>query len=139
MDYDPKYPMLIRNYNNNHPQLNLVGYSYGSVVAAQLAMKYAIGGTHVDHLVLVGSPIRQSFLSALKNQSLIRNIIIVNLDEQGDPIYAGMSSLALATSTPVLMWQIVNGTGHFYYSVEGQEGDKRRQDLAQFLYNKGLR
>ncbi|WP_417582787.1 hypothetical protein [Nitrincola sp.] len=40
-NYDPRFPMLLRVYPNSHKQFNLIGYSYGSLIAAQLAVKYA--------------------------------------------------------------------------------------------------
>ncbi|MBL4797667.1 MAG: alpha/beta fold hydrolase [Oleispira sp.] len=138
-NYDPRFPMLLRLHNNSHSQFNLIGYSYGSLIAAQLAAKYSRKGTIVDHLVLIGSPISKEFLNQLKNNLLIKNIIIINLDTQGDPIYAGMEATDLIYNSLELAQQMGDSSGHFHYAKEGQEGDKRRTQLAQELYSKGLR
>jgi aryl carrier-like protein len=58
-DYDPRFPMLLRSNPSSHKQFNLIGYSYGSLIAAQLAAKYAQRGSFVDYLVLIGSPISE--------------------------------------------------------------------------------
>ena len=71
-DYDPLFPMLLRIHPNSHKQFNLIGYSYGSLIAAQLAAKYARHGSLVDHLVLIGSPISESFLTMLRNMKEIK-------------------------------------------------------------------
>jgi len=75
-DYDPRFPMLLRVNKNGGSQFNLIGYSYGSIVAAQVAMKYANGGTKVDHVVLIGSPISRPFLARLKSNKNISRIIV---------------------------------------------------------------
>ena len=59
------------------------------LIAAQLAVKYANKGSIIDHLVLIGSPISKSFLNHVQNTRNIKKVIIINLDKQGDPIYAG--------------------------------------------------
>src|SRR5690606_14772314 len=38
-------------------QFNLAGYSYGSVLQAQIALKLAKSGQVIDNLILIGSPI----------------------------------------------------------------------------------
>ena len=70
-DFDPRFPMLLRIPKKASSQFNLIGYSYGSVIAAQIAMKYANGGTKIDHLVLIASPISSNFLARLKNNNSI--------------------------------------------------------------------
>lgn len=50
-------------------QFNLIGYSYGSLAAAQVAINYGAGGTVVNHLVLIGSPISGNFLQQVKTTS----------------------------------------------------------------------
>lgn len=130
---------------NSSPQFNMIGYSYGSLVAAQTAQFYAHNGHIVDHLILVGSPIDGDFLEILKKQENIRKIVVKNLKEQGDPIYAGISQVPLLLSIPLLYQQMKKtkstgeGTGHFYYASPGTDGVKRRLDLAKFIYSHGLR
>jgi len=138
-EYDPRFPMLLRAYPNAHKQFNLIGYSYGSLIAAQLAVKYARHGSIVNHLVLIGSPISQYFLNIVKNMKTIKKVIIINLDKHGDPIFAGMDTFYLMTSARTLQKQLDKKEGHFYYAKEGSLGNKRRKELAEELYKLGLR
>ncbi|NNG24516.1 alpha/beta fold hydrolase [Telluria aromaticivorans] len=130
---------------NSAPQFNMIGYSYGSLVAAQTAQFYAHNGHIVDHLILVGSPIDREFLELLKKQENIRKIVVKNLREHGDPIYAGISQIPLLLSVPCLYRQLKKtkdtgeGTGHFYYASTSADGARRRLDLAKFIYGHGLR
>ena len=80
-NYDPRFPMLLRVYPNAHKQFNLIGYSYGSLIAAQLAVKYARHGSIVNHLVLIGSPISTHFLNIVKSIKTIKKVIVINLDK----------------------------------------------------------
>jgi pimeloyl-ACP methyl ester carboxylesterase len=132
--------MGIQDYGISGKQFNLIGYSYGSVVAAQIAIKYVrhFGGS-VDHLVLLGSPISQEFLDELKAEPGIRKLVILDLTAKGDPIYAGMSTLDLFAAGPALMNQKSESSGHFWYAGEDGEGKRRRRALAESLYELGMR
>ena len=137
--YDPSFSMLLRLYKNYYSQFNLIGYSYGSVLVAQLAMKYALKGSRIDHLVLIGCPISRHFLSMLHSQVNIRKIIVIDLDQQGDPIYAGMTTWELAKNVNKLRKQMSRSDGHFYFVPESKTGDDRRKALAHYIYQAGLR
>ncbi len=138
-DYDPRFPMLLRIHPNSHKQFNLIGYSYGSLIAAQLAVKYARHGSIVNNLVLIGSPISEHFLNIVKGTKTIKKVIVINLDKHGDPIYAGMETSELVSNSVKLFLQMQESKGHFYYAKEGVVGDKRRKELAEKLYKSGLR
>lgn len=125
-------------------QFNLIGYSYGSLMAAHTAKAYADYNHIVDHLVLLASPINKEFLEHLQSQRNIRKIIIINLTHHGDPIYAGMPFWKLWLAASTLNKQNENsgktgGIGHFYYRADSQEGSERRRRLALYLYQQGLR
>jgi LysM repeat protein len=125
-------------------QFNLVGYSYGSLVAAQSAIYHADQGRYVDNLVLIGSPISAEFLGELRANSNIGNVIVKNLDFNQDTIYAGMPLNEAITSVPRLTRDMAYdsegaGRGHFYYAPMNQAGVVRRQQLAEELYRLGLR
>ena len=121
-------------------QTNYIGYSYGSLLAAQTAMYYANQGQVIDNLVLIGSPIDADFLNKLKSNKNIKNVIVKDLGFNGDPIYAGMSDLSLLGAIPTLAVDIFTpGKGHFYYAPDTNEGKNRRKALAEELYNLGLR
>lgn len=108
------------------------------MVAAQLAAKYARQGTTIDHLVLIGSPISQSFLGMLRDVTDIRKVV-VDLDEHGDPIYAGMSVIELFMELPILASQMPDSEGHFYYAEPSEVGNERPRKLAEELYRVGVR
>jgi RHS repeat-associated protein len=129
------------NFKNNAcEQLNFVGYSFGSVLAAQEAMALAKTDHYVDNVVLIGSPVGGDLLQALQTSPQIGNVIVINLTQQGDPIYAGMSDLNLLKSLPILNSQFSSGgAGHFYYAPSTQEGAARRADLAKTLSLMGLK
>ena len=138
-EIDPRFPMLLRAYPNSHKQFNLIGYSYGSLIAAQLAAKYARRGSNVDHLVLIGSPISDNFLKILQGMNTIKKVIVINLSQHGDPLYAGMEASEIVMNSVQLFLQMQDSRGHFYYAKEGSEGDTRRKELAEELYKLGLR
>ena len=125
-------------------QFNLIGYSYGSLMAAQTAHMYATNGDIVDHLVLIGSTIDREFLADLKANKNIKNVIVVNLTEHGDPIYAGISQWRLMFAGRKITKQEEQsgelfGIGHFYFRPPTQQGKLRRRELASYLYRQGLR
>jgi hypothetical protein len=122
-------------------QFNFIGYSWGAVIAARTALEYAKGKARIDNLVLIGAPINMSLLMAVKSNPNIKKVVIMNLAQHGDPIYAGMSDIELINSVPSLASQMRrgNGEGHFYYAIEGSEGKVRRQMLARKIFDEGLR
>jgi len=122
-------------------QFNFIGYSWGAVIAARTALYYAKRQSTIDNLVLVGAPINASLLMAVKINPNIKNVIVLNLNQYGDPIYAGMSDVELIESVPTLASQMRNGKGdgHFYYAIEGGVGRVRRQILANSLSMQGLK
>lgn len=138
-EFAPNFPLLLRANSRPGEQFNLVGYSYGSLLAAQVAAKYGLKGTTVHHLVLIGAPISRNFLNLLRHAPAIKKIIVVDLNEHGDPIYAGMPYHEVAASAPLLGYQMTQQEGHFYYSVDGETGKQRHRELARYLYELGLR
>lgn len=123
------------------PQFNLIGYSYGSLLAAQTAWSYARQGHVIDHLVLVGSPISQDFLADLQCHRNIRKTVVIDLVQYGDPIYAGMLWLELMAAAPLLSKQMLagNGEGHFYYAHVVADSPRRWMSLADRLVSEGLK
>ncbi|MGT2511719.1 hypothetical protein [Cupriavidus basilensis] len=123
------------------PQFNLIGYSYGSLLAAQTAWSYARAGHVIDHLVLVGSPIEAGFLAHLRSHENIRKTVVIDLKQLGDPIYAGMPWRELVESAPMLNMQMLagKGEGHFYYAHVVRDSPKRWAALARRVAAEGLR
>jgi pimeloyl-ACP methyl ester carboxylesterase len=122
------------------PQFNMIGYSYGSLLAAQTANFYARQGHVVDHLVLIGSPIDVDFLAKLNAAKNIRKVIVVDLKAQGDPIYAGITQVELVKAAPLLQQQQdrKKGDGHFFYAHIVRDSASRWGALAQRLVKEGL-
>lgn len=122
-------------------QFNLIGYSYGSLLAAQTANYYAKQGHQVDHLVLIGSPIDSDFLFRLRAYRNIKKVVVIDLRDKGDHIYAGMPWVDLTMGVPQLAQDMLagNGQGHFYYGHVVSDSQKRWAELAKKLYDAGLR
>jgi hypothetical protein len=124
-------------------QFNLIGYSYGSLLAAQTANYYAKQGFVIDHLVLIGSPIDGGFLTKLRANPKIKQVVIIDLTAQGDDIYAGMPQIAFAN--PFFIEKLGSdmlggrGEGHFYYGHLVPDLDMRLKTLAESIAAKGVR
>ena len=133
-------------FGNKGEQFNLVGYSHGAQQAAQAAADYADSGGKVDNLVLIGAPVSQEFLDALKNHPNIGNVIVKDLTAEGDRIRAGMGLGEQILAAPSLGADLSAARvsdspakGHFYYSDNGRSGSERRRELAKWLKNQGLK
>jgi Thioesterase domain len=120
---------------------NLIGYSYGSLIAAQTAAYHARHGFTVNHVVLIGSPIGPGLLATLRSHPRIGQVVVVDLAEHGDPLRAGMPQGELTQATPLLVRQMLaqRGEGHFHYAVDGELGRQRWAALAARLRDAGLR
>lgn len=77
----------IKNDLSNNPlaggeQLNLAGYSYGSVLQAHAALKLANEGTYINNLILVGSPIssKSKLFKQLQKNENIGKVIRVDIE-----------------------------------------------------------
>ena len=124
----------------NDAQFNLIGYSWGTVIAAQQAISMADQGQTVDNLVLIGAPINQSLVDRLAETDGIGNVRYINLSDQGDPIYPGMSDFEiLRYGLTVLPAQQRTITGHFFYSGDNAVGAVRRDSLANDLFGSGIK
>ncbi len=122
---------------NGH--LNLIGYSWGGVVAARSALFHAKQGVKIGTLALIGAPINYSLLDAVKKNKNIQNLIIKNLVKEGDPIYAGMTDSEIISAAATLGNQMLSGSGHFYYSAADEIGMSRRRELVKELIRQNLR
>ncbi len=75
----------IKEYGNF--QINLVGYSYGSVVVSQTAIQLVGEGIVVDNLILIGSPVNTEsnlYKKLLEYQSIGKICHIIRQDIPGD-------------------------------------------------------
>lgn len=134
---------LTSGMNAGEGQFNLIGYSYGSLLAAQTANYYASQGHFVDHLVLIASPIDDDFLAKLRGNSKIGLVSVINLTAEGDEIFAGMSQVHFAN--PLFIEKLGKdmlggeGRGHFYYAHIVPNFEQRVKELAAYIYSRGLR
>ncbi|WP_259781373.1 alpha/beta hydrolase [Aestuariispira ectoiniformans] len=136
--------MAMEEFAGENPQFNLIGYSHGGLVAAQIARDYASRQGRIDHLVLIASPISTDFLTELQQMPQIGQVILVTLQDEDDPIFAGMGFTNLLGSLPKLTLQFLSGpfgskSGHFYLTDPNSTGRKARRLLAEKLYDAGLR
>lgn len=139
--YEDDGEWKLNGMNNPSGQFNLIGYSYGSLLAAQTANFYARHGHIVDHLVLIASPIDADFLKALRANPNIRKVVVIDLVQYGDPVYAGISQVDLIAAVPTLGKQMgaALGEGHFYYASVVADSPRRWNELSRRLYQEGLR
>jgi pimeloyl-ACP methyl ester carboxylesterase len=133
--------IISKGMDNPVDQFNLIGYSYGSLLAAQTAYYYSKQNHIVNHLVLVGSPIDAGFLEKLQSHKNIKKVVVINLGHVGDPIYAGMPQTDLIAATVILGNQMRTGKGegHFYYAHVVSASLKRWAGLAKRIYGEGVR
>jgi RHS repeat-associated protein len=114
---------IISASNDEGGQRNFVGYSYGSTMAAQSALKVADSGVLVNNLVLIGSPI--SIDSPLFEQLTSHNKIgsVTRIDIPNDPFSDGID-------LNIKIWY--NMKNHFYFD----NNDFNQQDqLSQAIYD----
>jgi hypothetical protein len=83
-------------------------------------------------------------LEQLRAHPNIGQVIVKDLDFNQDKIYAGINNSNLVSGLPQLGYDFLiktpeAGTGHFYYAPSSEIGVSRRRELAQELYNYGLR
>ncbi|WP_068083930.1 hypothetical protein [Polycladidibacter stylochi] len=106
---------------------------------ANQAIGEASKGITVDNLVLIGAPLNQSMMDRLNTTDGVRNVSVINLTNQGDPLSAGMSDLEIISSVPSLFGQMRSNTGHFHYNPPGPIGHQRRIDLGNQLIDLGIK
>jgi RHS repeat-associated protein len=103
-------------------QFNLAGYSYGSVLQAQAALKLANDGVVVDNLVLIGSPISDNskLYKQLSGNKNIKNIIRIDIpnDMLSNPSSDGGFNLGGLQNSP--LWDGNNGP-HFDLARPGTD------------------
>lgn len=117
-------------------QLNLIGYSYGSVLQAQTALRLADEGTYIDNLILIGSPIESDsdLYKELSENENIGNVLRINIE--GDFL-----------SDPEDIIQYLKGAiqnssddgEHFDLARPGKEVDKAIQIVAEWLRENGVK
>ena len=127
---------LTKNPLAEGEQLNLTGYSYGSVLQAHVALGLTAKGYKVDNLVLVGSPISSNSELFKKLQSVTN---VIREDIKGDKLSdesggTNMFTGAIQNLDP-------NGTGegaHFDLARPGAAADKHIDNTVKDIKAKGV-
>jgi RHS repeat-associated protein len=130
-----------RNDLKNNPlkegeQFNLAGYSYGSVMQAQVALQLANEGNVIDNLILIGSPIsdKSDLWKDLKSNKNIKNVIRYDIKDD-------------LLSNPQDIWDFMKGAKqnsddsgpHFNAARPGGEADKLIQTITTWLKQQGVK
>jgi len=132
---------FIKSDLKNHPkdsesQLNLAGYSYGSVLLANVALVLSDEGIKVDNLILIGSPVsdKSELYNALTNNENICTVIrhdikndnLSNPQSNEEYFEGGLDNSS-------------DDGHHFDLARPGEEADKKILDLASKLKEKGIK
>lgn len=117
-------------------QFNLAGYSYGSVLQAQAALKLADSGQTIDNLVLIGSPIsdKSDLMKQLKNNKNIKNVM--RYDIKGDLLSNPKDILKYIQGG----YENSNDSGHHFDAARpGKQSDNLIQTIIQWLQQQGVK
>ena len=124
-------------------QLNLAGYSYGSVLQANVALRLADKGIKVDNLVLIGSPIsdKSELFNALTTNKNIGKVI--REDIQGDKLSNPQTSQdfkdGIEQSAPTVVGGMGDAAPHFDLARPGAAADKKIGNLGDKLKKEGVK
>lgn len=121
-------------------QFNMAGYSYGSVLQAQAALRLADSGQIIDNVVLIGSPIsdKSDLMKQLKGNKNIRNVI--RYDFSGDLLSNPKDILDFLKGTydssPLGRG---NGAPHLDGARPGKQANQLIQTIIQWLQEQGVK
>jgi RHS repeat-associated protein len=128
---------LKANPLENGEQLNLTGYSTGSVTMAQSALTLANEGQVIDNLILIGTPIlsNSDLYKDLSNNKNIKNII--RIDIPGDDVKDANKSIWHAIYAAAAL--IIQGDDHPHFKYAfGVDAEKNQKQLAGDLKKMGV-
>lgn len=124
-------------------QFNLAGYSYGSVLQAQVALKLAKSGQVIDNLVLIGSPIsdKSKLMKQLKGNKNIKNITRYDIkgDHLSNPKDIQEFLQGIQESSPKSVGGKGDDAPHFDAARPGQAADKLIQTIVDWLRQQGVK
>jgi len=127
---------LAANPLKEEEQLNLAGYSYGSVLQANVALRLADKGIKVDNLVLIGSPIsdKSELYNALTTNKNIGKVI--REDIKGDKLSNPQSESEFFEGGKQ---NSTDAGPHFYLARPGAAADKKIGELGDKLKKEGVK
>lgn len=136
---------LYKEELKNHPlkegeQFNLAGYSYGSVLQVQVALKLANSGQVIDNLILIGSPIsdESDLYKDLSGNKNIKNIL--RYDLKGDALSNPQDVYDFLVKGGVFQGVLQgNNAPHFDAARPGGEADKLINSIVEWLKQNGVK
>ena len=143
---DAAYQQIKDNIKENEleegEQFNLAGYSFGSVLQAQVALKLADDGTYIDNLVLIGSPISSKsklYKDLLKNKNIGK---VTRFDIDGDLLSNPKNILEFIQGGKENGPESLGGEGdngpHFDLARPGNQTDQLIQTVIKWLQQQGV-
>ncbi len=127
---------IIENPLEEEEQFNLAGYSYGSVLQAQVALRLANEGQYIDNLILIGSPISDDskLMRQLKDNKNIGKVI--RYDIKGDLLSNPKDILEFIRGG----YQNSSDNGpHFDLARPGAQTDRLIQTVIKWLQEQGVK
>lgn len=128
--------------HSDHPPYpkvkHLIGYSYGGLQAARLAIGLTKSGQKSISVTLIATPISSNNLAILQSTPGIGPLRIVDLEQYYDPIRTGRGLTNVLSAAPALAWQFFSGSasaqwGHFHLTDASSLGSENRRLFVKFL------
>lgn len=133
---------LAENSLEEGEQFNLAGYSYGSVLQAQVALRLANDGQYIDNLILIGSPIPDDsrLMRQLQGNENIGRVLRVDID--GDLLSNPSDVLEFIQGGIQNGPEEFGGEGdngpHFDLARPDDQADRLIQTVIQWLRQQGV-
>ncbi|MCJ7932445.1 MAG: alpha/beta hydrolase [Chryseobacterium sp.] len=121
-------------------QFNMVGYSYGSVLQAQSALRLADSGQVIDNLVLIGSPISDNsdLMKQLEGNSNIKNV--TRYDLKGDALSNPQDIYDYLIKGGLIQGGIQGDNAHHFDAARpGNQADQLMNTIVQWLQQQGVK
>jgi RHS repeat-associated protein len=138
---------MYENQLKNNPlqegeQFNMAGYSYGSVLQAQAALRLADSGQVIDNVILIGSPIsdKSDLMKQMKNNPNIKNVI--RYDFSGDLLSNPKDIIDFLRGTydsSPLPFGRGNDANHLDGARPGKQADQLIKSIIQWLQQQGVK
>jgi len=121
-------------------QFNMVGYSYGSVLQAQSALRLADSGQVIDNLVLIGSPIsdKSDLMKQLQGNKNIKNV--TRYDLKGDALSNPQDIYDYLIKGGIIQAGVKGDDAHHFDAARpGNQADQLINTIVQWLQQQGVK
>ncbi|MDQ1094926.1 MULTISPECIES: hypothetical protein [Chryseobacterium] len=121
-------------------QFNMVGYSYGSFLQAQSALRLADFGQVIYNLVLIGSPIsdKSDLMKQLKGNKNIKNV--TRYDLKGDALSNPQDMYDYLITGGLIQGGIQGDDAHHFDAARpGNQADQLMNTIVQWLQKQGVK